>query len=277
MIGYVDVGGGNRAAYGAGVLDYCEDHNILFDYCVGVSAGSANLASYVARQTKRNMRFYTIYNLRHQAIKPANIFLHRNVINFDYLYGEVNGSKGEDPLDYATMSSSPIAFKVVLCRADDGQPVYVDKHEIAVDDYGPFAASSNLPVFNNAFDWKGVKYYDGGYADPIPFKKALEDGCDKVIITLTLPKDYFRTNEKEVKRARHMKEYPAVKQAMINKAELYNRQLREALELEKQGKVLIIAPEEKPQIKTLGKDVSEIIKLHDVGYRDAEKIVDFLK
>ena len=34
--GLVDVGGGMRDIYGAGVLDYCLDQGIRFDCCVGV-------------------------------------------------------------------------------------------------------------------------------------------------------------------------------------------------------------------------------------------------
>ena len=46
--GIVDVGGGLRDIYGAGVLDRCLDESIHFDVCIGVSAGSANLASTAA-------------------------------------------------------------------------------------------------------------------------------------------------------------------------------------------------------------------------------------
>lgn len=47
--GVVDVGGGLRGVYIAGVFDYCLDQDIRFDLGVGVSAGSANVASYIAR------------------------------------------------------------------------------------------------------------------------------------------------------------------------------------------------------------------------------------
>lgn len=39
--GIVDVGGGLRGIYAAGVLDYCMDKGIRFDLGIGVSAGSA--------------------------------------------------------------------------------------------------------------------------------------------------------------------------------------------------------------------------------------------
>ena len=39
--GVIDVGGGLRGIYGAGVLDRCLEEDLRFDLCIGVSAGSA--------------------------------------------------------------------------------------------------------------------------------------------------------------------------------------------------------------------------------------------
>ena len=57
--GIIDVGGGLRGIYAAGIFDYCMDENIRFDVCIGVSAGSANIASYLAGQCGRNYQFYS--------------------------------------------------------------------------------------------------------------------------------------------------------------------------------------------------------------------------
>ena len=62
--GIIDVGGGLRGIYAAGVLYYCMEHGIRFDVGIGVSAGSANLASYAAGQIRRNYKFYTEYAFR---------------------------------------------------------------------------------------------------------------------------------------------------------------------------------------------------------------------
>ena len=42
-LGVVDVGGGLRGIYAAGIFDFCIEQNIQFDCCIGVSAGSANI------------------------------------------------------------------------------------------------------------------------------------------------------------------------------------------------------------------------------------------
>ena len=41
MTGVIDVGGGLRDIYGAGVFDTCLDMNLYFDCCIAVSAGAA--------------------------------------------------------------------------------------------------------------------------------------------------------------------------------------------------------------------------------------------
>ena len=45
MRGVIDVGGGTRDIFGAGVFDYFLEHGITFDKCYGVSAGCANISS----------------------------------------------------------------------------------------------------------------------------------------------------------------------------------------------------------------------------------------
>ena len=51
--GIIDVGGGTRGIYGTGVMDYLMDNGIEFDCHIGVSAGAANLSSYIAGQRGR--------------------------------------------------------------------------------------------------------------------------------------------------------------------------------------------------------------------------------
>lgn len=52
--GIIDIGGGLKGVYSAGLYDYFIDRNIKFDYYLGVSAGAANLASYMGWQRGRD-------------------------------------------------------------------------------------------------------------------------------------------------------------------------------------------------------------------------------
>ena len=60
----IDVGGGLRGVYAAGVFDRCLDTGVHFDVGIGVSAGSANILAYAAGQRGRNYTFYAEYPFR---------------------------------------------------------------------------------------------------------------------------------------------------------------------------------------------------------------------
>ncbi|MGE4354570.1 MAG: patatin-like phospholipase family protein, partial [Oscillospiraceae bacterium] len=94
MTGIIDVGGGLRDIYGAGIFDYCLDNGIQFDYCIGVSAGSANIASYIAGQRGRNYRFYMEYAFRRQYMSLQNLIHTGSYIDMDYAYGELSKKNG---------------------------------------------------------------------------------------------------------------------------------------------------------------------------------------
>ncbi len=276
MIGVVDVGGGNRDAFGAGIFDYCMDNNINFDICIGVSAGSANCVSYISGQRGRNLRFYTRHNISKESISLKNMIFKHSLVDLDHIYVTISNHDGIDPFDYEAFRDSRKQMITVATSAETGRPVYFEKSQMQQDDYRILSASCNLPVINSAYEYEGACYYDGGYSDPIPFAKAFEMGCSKVVVILTLPKTHMRSREGRDERLSHlMLRYPKIRTDLVNKAELYNRQLHEALQLEKKGSLLILAPENEPEISTLEKDAKKIEKIYREGYLAAASLSDF--
>lgn len=75
----MDVGGGLRGVYATGVLDRCLEEGVRFDSGVGVSAGSANIASYLAGQKGRNYQFYAEYSSRREYMSVASAMGKRGV------------------------------------------------------------------------------------------------------------------------------------------------------------------------------------------------------
>ena len=122
--GIIDVGGGMRDAYGAGVLDWCLDNDVMFDYCIGVSAGSANFSSYLARQRGRNLKFYLDYDHREEVMSMKNYVRTGNYVDFDYVYGDLCKAGGECPLDFAAIMENPAEYKIVATNALNGRPYY---------------------------------------------------------------------------------------------------------------------------------------------------------
>ncbi|MGM9603103.1 MAG: patatin family protein [Faecousia sp.] len=276
--GIVDVGGGLRGIYAAGVLDYCMDQNIRFDLSIGVSAGSANLASYAAGQRGRNYQFYTEYAFRKQYMSLGNYIARKSYVDLDYVYGTLSCADGENPLDYAALRDSPMEFYVVATEAETGQSRYFDKSDVHQDDYNIMKASSALPFACKPYPIGGTVYYDGALGDPVPVEKAFQLGCDRVVLLLTKPENILRSSKKDEKIAaciRHA--YPAAAQGLCQRAQRYNESVALAREYAKQGKVLIVAPEDTCGVDTLTRNKQALRKLYHMGYADGQKITDFLR
>ena len=276
-LGVIDVGGGMRGIYAAGVLDYCMYKGIWFDLGIGVSAGSANLASYCAKQPQRNHKFYTEYGLRKEYAGFGNYHRDRSYINLQYIYGTLTNSNGEYPIDHDTMMANPMEFLTVVTNALTGKPKYVPKQELIRDSYTPFMASSAIPGICRPVMLEGTPCYDGALGDPVPVEKAFQLGCDKVVLILTLPENTVRTSDKDAKLARRIrKEFPEAAQALMNRANKHNEGVALARQYAAEGKLLIIAPDDTCGVHTLCRDSYKMKLLYGKGYTDAEKIIPFL-
>ena len=277
-IGVIDVGGGLRGIYAVGVLDYCMDHNIRFDLGIGVSAGSANLASYAAGQRGRNYQFYVEYSFRKQYMSMRNFILKRSFIDMDYVYGTLSRADGENPLDYCALRDNPMEFYVVAADAQTGQARYFDKCDISQDDYNIFKASCSIPFVCRPYEIQGIPYYDGALGDPVPVEKAFQLGCDYVVVILTKPEGELRTSEKDEKlAARIRKKYPIAAEKLCRRAETYNEGVAAAQKYVCQGKALILSPDNTCGVSTLKKDRISLQHLYDKGYGDGKKLSNFLR
>lgn len=274
MLGIVDVGGGMRGVFGCGVTDYLLDNDITFDYCLGVSAGSANLASYVSRQRGRNYRYYTKYSLRPEYMSAFNFVTKHSFFDLDYVYSVLSDSDGEDPLDYKTLSQSNQIYKAVATNGETGEPHYFTKDDFRQDFYEPLKASSAIPGVCKPVSIDGTDYFDGGVSDPIPVEKALADGCDHVFLILTKPIDFVKKPEMfKSAYTKVLKNYPAVIKKLNIRHETYNNEIKKALELSKEGKVTIIAPDDGYSVTAFTRNLRELNHLYNEGYIKAGKIL----
>lgn len=274
----IDVGGGLRGIYAAGVLDFCIENKITFDVGIGVSAGSANLASFFAGQKGRNYKFYTEYAARKEYMSFRNFITKKSYVNLDYVYSTLSNSDGEYPIDYAAMNANPAEFIIVAANALTGGVKYFDKSDISQDNYDVFKASSAIPYVCRPYVIDGVPYYDGALGDPVPVAKAFSMGCDKAVLILTKPKDLTRVQGKDKKLASMIKRrYPLAAAALLQRAENYNKGVELAKEYEKQGKAIIIAPDDTCGIDTLTHDMAAMKRFYEKGVRDGGAIASFMK
>lgn len=275
--GIVDVGGGLRGIYAAGVFDWCLDNNIRFDLCIGVSAGSANVTSYVAKQRGRNYRFYAEYSFRKEYMGIGRFLRKKSFIDLDYVYGTLSNSGGEAPLDYQKIIESNSEVLVVATNAETGEAKYFDKGDMKQDCYDILKASSAIPFVCHPYSVENIPYYDGALSDPIPIEKAFSLGCEKVVLILTKPKDIIRTPKKDEKLAAGIrKKYPLAAEKLCERAVRYNEGVEMAKQYEKKGKLLILAPDDTCGMDTLTRNLEAMKQVYGKGIKSAEQIKDFL-
>lgn len=273
----IDTGGGLRGIYASGVLDRCIELGVNFDVAIGISAGSANVSSFLAGQQKRNYRFYIDYSGRKKYMSVHNFITKKSYIDLDYIYGTLSNSDGEDPLDYDAFTKNKAEFITIATNAITGEAKYFDRSDMAQDRYDVFKASSCIPFVCRPYFINGVPYYDGALSDTIPIQKAFDMGCDKVVLIITKPKDVIRTPGSDKKLgARIRRKYPKAADAISARADRYNAGVAAAKEYEKQGKLLLIAPDDICGMDTLTRDVEAMKKLYEKGIHDADRIPEFL-
>ena len=69
------------------------------------------------------------------------------------------------------------------------------------------------------------------------------------------------------------RKYPEAAGALEDRAKVYNKSLKEILELEKKNKVIIVAPCDTSNLKTLTQDHKELEKLYEMGREDAKNLL----
>ena len=277
MIGILDVGGGLRGIYTSGIYDYLIDNGVDIDYCIGVSSGGANLITYIAGQSGRTKKFYDEYSFDKEYMGIGSYLKKGMLINLDYIYSDITNSTGKDPVDYETAKNSKKIFYTVLTNAETGEPEYFTKDVVEKDDYTLLKACCAMPAAcRKPIEFMGKKYFDGGLSDPLPYKKAFADGCEKLIVCITLPIEHRKEVLSGFLVDLFLRKYPKIKEKVVTMHNAYNNGIEELIELEKQGKVMIVYPRECFGVDTLSKDKEGMRKLYELGYEDGKKIEKFL-
>ncbi|HZG79039.1 MAG TPA: patatin family protein, partial [Paenibacillus sp.] len=190
-LGLVLEGGGMRGVYTGGVLERFMEDGLYFPYVIGVSAGACNAVSYLSRQRERNRRVTIDYVDRPEYLSVRNWIRRGSMFGMDFIFDRIPNEI--DPLDYETLFAIRETFVVGATDPETGEPTYYGNDVWARDKatfMAALRASSSLPFFSPPVPVDGRLMFDGGVADPIPVRRALSDGCDRVVVVLTKDASY---------------------------------------------------------------------------------------
>ncbi len=247
--GIVMEGGASRTIFSAGVTDVLMDENIYPDYFIGVSAGAAYGASYISKQRGRNEEFTRKYMGGGKYMGAKYLFYpkNRSYYNLPFAFDKIPNELV--PFDYGTFGAFEGKFMAGVTDIVTGEAKYLP---VSADDrkWKVTVASCALPILFQPVEINGSLYLDGGISDSIPYKEAMREGCDKIIVIITRERSYRKTDESAIKYMKYFyRKYPRVVELMKSRAKRYNEAREEMDRLEKEGKLLIIAPRDTMGVK----------------------------
>ncbi|HLS34991.1 MAG TPA: patatin family protein [Bacillota bacterium] len=273
--GLVLEGGGMRGLYTAGVLEYFLEQNLYFPYNIGVSAGACMAASYLSRQKGRNKKVNLGYIDDKRYISFSNFIKNREVFGMDFIFDEIPNRLV--PFDMSTFLKNSEEFVIVTTDCETGEPVYYDKTNHGHDLVLLLRASSSLPFIASSVKYKGRKLLDGGITDPIPIKKAEEEGYEKNVIIMTKPVGYYKKKPGKLSRLIKYKKHPIINDLLVARYKHYNETLQYISKQEDQGKVFVIRPSKTLPVGRMERKKERLEELYKLGWNDTKEQFDKLK
>lgn len=261
--GLVLEGGGLRGVFTAGVLDALLEGNYHADYVIGASAGAANGASYVSGQFERGLRTNTDYLRDPRYMGLRSLLLHGSLFGMDFIFHEI--PQRLDPFDFEAFAANPCEFVIPAIDIETGETVYFTKDEFG-DDMEALRATTSLPVLAKPVAYKGRLLLDGGVGDPIPVRRALADGCDRIVAVLTRERGYRKEPQSFRAVYRHVyRKYPAMAKALEGRHRIYNETLEFLAGLECGGTAAVLAPPKPPEVRRVERDREKLLALYREG------------
>jgi predicted patatin/cPLA2 family phospholipase len=89
MPGLVLEGGTFRPIFSAGVMDALLDEDIMFPYCIGVSAGITDGFSYASRQKERNLKILQRYRNDKRYLGAGNLLKDKSIFGVEFVFEEI--------------------------------------------------------------------------------------------------------------------------------------------------------------------------------------------
>lgn len=260
-------GGATRGVFTSGVLDYLMEEDLYFSHVIGVSAGSCNGVDYVSRQigrTKKCMipekKEYSYYSGVRSVIKK------KSILDMDMVFDTF--PKKIYPFDFETYFQSDMVCEIVTTNCETGKAEYMTEQSDPDRLMKLCRASSSMPLLSPIVNIDGVPYLDGGLADSVPIRRALQSGNEKIVLVLTRNPGYRKKpiskgTAKLYRRA--YKKYPNLVHAAIYRNHVYNKTMELVERLEEEEKIFVIRPLV-PTVSRLERDETALTAFYQHGY-----------
>ena len=271
--GLVLEGGAMRGLFTAGIIDVMMEAGVEPDGLIGVSAGAAFGCNYKSRQPGRAVRYNTRF-----AKDPRYSGLRSLIKTGDYFNAEFGYHivpKQYDIFDTKAFEQNRLVFVFVCTDVMTGKAVYHQMDRVTFDELEWLRASASMPLASKVVEVGGRKLLDGGVADSIPLAYFERIGYERNVVILTQPEEYVKEPNRLMPLMRlALRKYPKMIEAMENRHLMYNQELEYVRQAEREGRCLVIRPDEKLPIGHISHDPENMRQIYEIGRRKGEKHLD---
>jgi len=274
--GLVLEGGAMRGLFTAGIIDVMMEAGVEPDGLIGVSAGAAFGCNYKSRQPGRAIRYNTRFakDARYSGLK--SLLTTGDYFNAQFGYHIVPYQY--DLFDVAAFEQNPMEFMVVCTDVLTGQAVYHKMDRVDYDELEWLRASASMPLASKVVEVAGHKLLDGGVADSIPLAYFESIGYERNVVILTQPEGYVKHRTKLMPLMRiGLRRYPEMIQAMDRRYLMYNHELEFVRQAEREGRCLVIRPDEKLPIGHISHDPEEMKRVYQIGREMGDRYIERIK
>ena len=188
-LGLIIEGGAMRGIFscGGGIALELLGLSRAFDEVYACSSGAINAAYFVAGQAAYSVGIYYDEVNNRNFINPLRL---NNILNMDFLFDEV--IKRRKPLDVERVLSSPSKLRISITDANTGAGFLIDAQDSRYALLDSLRASATHPLLSERTRRLGDREcFDGGFANPLPVKDAIDNGCTDLLVLSTRPSDYI--------------------------------------------------------------------------------------
>ena len=265
--GLVLEGGAHRAIYTAGVLDVFMENGITFDGVIGVSAGAIHGCAFVSKQRGRSINYTLKYANDKRYMSYYSWLTTGNMVGEQFCYHEL--PEKLFPFDHQTFEQSPTKFYVTCSNLQTGKAEYILCEELR-EKMPYLRASASMPFVSHISHINGQDFLDGGICDSIPIRAFQKMGYDKCVVVQTRNAGYRKKKNKLSWLAPLVyRRYPKFARAIAERHIMYNAQMQDIEQMEKNGEIFVIRPSRYEKISHMEKNVQTLRKVYELGRADA--------
>lgn len=273
-------GGGNRAAYSAGMALALDEAGLTdaFDDVYGTSGGALNAAWLLTGEATRWMRSWAWPEVAAARITdPRRVLRGGPLIDLGRLVHHVY--EAITPMDFEAILANRIGFHPMATDARTGAasdlaPQVVDRRSLQT----ALRASSCLPLLaGRPVRLGGRTYVDGGLSEGVPYRSALADGATHVLVLRTRRTDQRAAPPSRLERALlapyFLRHGPQAGRAHVGRHATYaadDLHLAEATTAPVATLVEVRPPLGSPDVGRLSSDLDSIAEAIEIGRTTVE-------